>query len=224
MAKRIEKWLDARGELHDTQQMLTRVGERIRELRITRGLTVTDLAECSGLSRPSMSRVEAGKQALSLQSLFRVARELNVAPGTLLDPPENPGGYVWEIGTIDPLAWHGVELLAILKRHLEPEQQKRFDPVEAPIDEAKAERALFDVLLGEGVYAMAEEDATITQVMKHRREVVMILQGIERPEPISEEKAKAMLKAERFANGCDWMDGIIVERRAEVMAILERVR
>ncbi len=223
MAKRIEKWLDARGELHDTED------------EAKRGDT----------------------QALIADDLKRLYNE-------------NGDVILHKDAQRDLLAWHGVELLAILKRHLEPPKRKPNAPLpsevqmdlakelagqggwdyeiareiareapelfqvlgaylefekaevgEAPIDEAKAERALFDVLLGEGVYAMAEEDATITQVLKHRREVVMILQGIERPEPISEDEAQSKVLSLLGGNATS---RDIVTCRKSLLAILERVR
>jgi len=56
-----------------------RVGERVRELRAARGLTQVRLAQQSGISRPSIANVEAGRQNVSLRQLCALATALGVA-------------------------------------------------------------------------------------------------------------------------------------------------
>ena len=56
-----------------------RVGERVRELRAVRGLTQVRLAQQSGISRPSIANVEAGRQNVSLRQLCALATALGVA-------------------------------------------------------------------------------------------------------------------------------------------------
>jgi transcriptional regulator with XRE-family HTH domain len=56
-----------------------RVGARVRELRAGRGLTQLRLAERSGISRPSVANVEAGRQNVSLRQLCALASALDVA-------------------------------------------------------------------------------------------------------------------------------------------------
>lgn len=62
-----------------------RVGQRIRTRRIEAGLTQQDLAQTLGLTRSSVSNIEAGTQSLSLVSFLKIAQELEVAPAALLD-------------------------------------------------------------------------------------------------------------------------------------------
>lgn len=61
-----------------------RVGARIRELRAGRGLTQLRLAERSGISRPSVANVEAGRQNVSLRQLCALALALDVGVEELL--------------------------------------------------------------------------------------------------------------------------------------------
>jgi transcriptional regulator with XRE-family HTH domain len=61
-----------------------RVGVRVRELRAGRGLTQLRLAERSGISRPSVANVEAGRQNVSLRQLCALASALGVTVEELL--------------------------------------------------------------------------------------------------------------------------------------------
>ena len=61
-----------------------RVGLRVRALRATHGLTQLGLARRSGISRPSVANVEAGRQNVSLHNLFALADALGVEVEELL--------------------------------------------------------------------------------------------------------------------------------------------
>jgi transcriptional regulator with XRE-family HTH domain len=61
-----------------------RVGARVRELRADRGLTQLRLAERSGISRPSVANLEAGRQNVSLRQLCALAFALEVGVEELL--------------------------------------------------------------------------------------------------------------------------------------------
>ncbi|HEX3463362.1 MAG TPA: helix-turn-helix transcriptional regulator [Candidatus Elarobacter sp.] len=73
---------------HRTVQQ--RLGERVRELRAGRGLTQLRLAERSGISRPSIANVEAGRQNVSLRQLCALATALGVTAAELLSGPDRP--------------------------------------------------------------------------------------------------------------------------------------
>ncbi len=77
------------------QDLLDRVGLRIRRLRDERGLTQRQLAEAVSLEPESISRAEAGAISLSLTSLAGVAAGLDVPLADLFDtarpsPPTAP--------------------------------------------------------------------------------------------------------------------------------------
>lgn len=72
----------------------TAVGQLIRKTRIRAGLTQELLGRRAGLSRGSITNIEAGTQAPPLYRLVRIAAVLNVAPADLLPPlaPEEASG------------------------------------------------------------------------------------------------------------------------------------
>jgi transcriptional regulator with XRE-family HTH domain len=76
--------------LLDFNAVRRRVGERVRALRAARGLTQLRLAERSGMSRPSIANVEAGRQNVSLRQLYALATVLDVAAADLLSGPDRP--------------------------------------------------------------------------------------------------------------------------------------
>jgi transcriptional regulator with XRE-family HTH domain len=62
-----------------------RVGRWIRSNRLKAGLTQQDVAHALGLTRSSISNIEAGTQSLSLVGFLRLTQELDVSPGEFLD-------------------------------------------------------------------------------------------------------------------------------------------
>src|ERR1017187_7876581 len=62
----------------DDRQFLQQVGFRIRELRLSRGLTQAQLAESCGLHRTFIGSVERGERNAAILSLRRIAKSLRV--------------------------------------------------------------------------------------------------------------------------------------------------
>jgi transcriptional regulator with XRE-family HTH domain len=60
-----------------------RFGERIRMLREMRGWQLEDLAERVEKSAATISRIENGKQNLTMVDILRIAQALEVAPSLL---------------------------------------------------------------------------------------------------------------------------------------------
>jgi transcriptional regulator with XRE-family HTH domain len=73
--KRPDPWQD---------EFYMRLGRRIRQWRGARGLMQRELADTLGISRPAMANVEAGRQAVTADFLWRAAAALKVAPKTLM--------------------------------------------------------------------------------------------------------------------------------------------
>jgi transcriptional regulator with XRE-family HTH domain len=73
-----------RGSL--TQDFLSVVGARIRELRTARSLTVQQLADRAGISRRLMTQIELGQANPSLVTVSRIARRLGTEFTELLQP------------------------------------------------------------------------------------------------------------------------------------------
>jgi transcriptional regulator with XRE-family HTH domain len=67
------------------------VGERLRTLRITRGLTQTDLAKLVGSHQTALSQVEVGRRGVSLDQIMKLAKALKVTPDEILgQAPKSP--------------------------------------------------------------------------------------------------------------------------------------
>ncbi|MEK4029882.1 DNA-binding anti-repressor SinI [Pseudobacillus sp. FSL P4-0506] len=67
------------------------IGERIRELRMSKGLSLTELANRAGVAKSYVSSVERQIQLNpSIQFLHKVASVLNVSVEKLIDEGDNP--------------------------------------------------------------------------------------------------------------------------------------
>lgn len=56
-----------------------KLGARLRELRLAAGLTQAELARRTGIHRPNIARVEAGRHTPSLETLTRIANAIGVS-------------------------------------------------------------------------------------------------------------------------------------------------
>ena len=64
--------------------VMKQFGQRVRELRIERGLSQEKLAEISGLHRTYISSLELGKRNVSLVNIHALAKALQVTADELL--------------------------------------------------------------------------------------------------------------------------------------------
>jgi DNA-binding XRE family transcriptional regulator len=67
---------DGQGEIPVDGEKL---GARLRELRLAAGLTQAELARRTGIHRPNIARVEAGRHTPSLETLSRIANAIGVS-------------------------------------------------------------------------------------------------------------------------------------------------
>lgn len=70
------------------------LGDRLRELRATRGLTLRQLADSSGLSAGLLSQIENGRTDPSIETLRRLARVFDSDLADLFREPDAPEVYV----------------------------------------------------------------------------------------------------------------------------------
>lgn len=61
-----------------------KLGARLRELRLAAGLTQAELARRTGIHRPNIARVEAGRHTPSLETLARIANAIGVSTTRVL--------------------------------------------------------------------------------------------------------------------------------------------
>jgi len=74
---------------------LAKIGQKIRDIRTSQGLTQTDLAfRCNDKDYSQINRVELGKVNFSVSYLSLIASALNVEPKELLGPLNPPKGDV----------------------------------------------------------------------------------------------------------------------------------
>lgn len=60
------------------EESLSAVGPRLRKLRRDRSVTLADLADTTGISRSTLSRLESGHRRATLEILLRLARAYDV--------------------------------------------------------------------------------------------------------------------------------------------------
>ena len=93
-----------------TQAEMTRLGVRLRDLRIGRGWTLDELARQAGLSKSYLSRIEDGERQPSLASLLSLAQAYGVALAALFAAPaEEPKPcVVLRAGSLPPQQGNGL--------------------------------------------------------------------------------------------------------------------
>lgn len=106
-----------------------RIGARLRRSRIAAGMTVSDLAERTGLTKGFLSLVERDKANPSVASLVRVCQALDIPVGALFEPAQadfvpraarsriNFGGQGVEEYLLTP---HGQTRLQVIESLIEP--------------------------------------------------------------------------------------------------------
>ena len=74
------------------------VGARVRELRLERNMSLADLANAGGLSKGHLSSVERGFAAMTIESIERIAKALDLRPLDLLAlPTEDERAHVMDL-------------------------------------------------------------------------------------------------------------------------------
>lgn len=98
--------------IEDLEETLSAVGPRLRALRLERELTLADLAEITGISVSTLSRLESGARRPVLELLLPLARAYGVSLDELVDAPETGDPRVH----LRPVRQHGMTLVP-LSRH-----------------------------------------------------------------------------------------------------------
>jgi transcriptional regulator with XRE-family HTH domain len=87
-----------------TTQLAARIGVAVRGHRVARSLSVAELARAAGLSKTILGTIEAGAGNPSVETLFRIARALDLPLGALLAEPAAPRVRAIPKGSGDTLA------------------------------------------------------------------------------------------------------------------------
>ncbi len=64
-----------------------KIGARLRELRVERNMSLSDLADASDVSKGHLSSIEHGLAAITIQTIARLAKGLGLPPFYLLTSP-----------------------------------------------------------------------------------------------------------------------------------------
>ncbi|WP_205571789.1 helix-turn-helix domain-containing protein [Arthrobacter celericrescens] len=91
---------------------LDQVGERLKRLRIKRGITLTALAETTGISKSTLSRLETGQRKPSLELLLPLAQTYRVPLDDLVGAPEVGDPRI----TLKPRQVHGRTVIPLTKQ------------------------------------------------------------------------------------------------------------
>jgi transcriptional regulator with XRE-family HTH domain len=81
--------------------MKNKTGSKIREVRITRELSVEELSERTGLTTDQISKIEKNEVMPSLSPLIKISRALGVRLGTFLDDHEELGPVINKAGELN---------------------------------------------------------------------------------------------------------------------------
>ncbi len=125
----------------------TTLGERLKRLRETHGITQSDLASRIGISHSLIAQIEGGKTQPSLNTLEKLARVLGVSPAYFLinqDRPENNRpepllkGKLRELfkllkGAPEAEIEMVIDLLHLLRRWRSAGESLRMDPLVAEV-------------------------------------------------------------------------------------------
>jgi transcriptional regulator with XRE-family HTH domain len=110
-----------------TQSEISRLGTRLRDLRIGRGWTLDELARQSGLSKSYLSRIEDGDRQPSLASLLSLTQAYGIALAALFaEPaPENRHCAVLRAGALTPQQGNGLTYTPLSR----PEHAANMQPI-----------------------------------------------------------------------------------------------
>ena len=96
----------------DDHDVLRGVGPRLRQLRLEREATLGDLAEETGISLSTLSRLESGQRKPTLELLLPLARAHRVALDELVNAPETGDPRIRS----KPIVRHGRTFISLTRR------------------------------------------------------------------------------------------------------------
>ncbi len=88
------------------------VGKKLKQLRVLRGMTQTEVAQGLGISFQQVQKYELGRNRISASKLFEISRILNVAPSYFFDGLDDDSG---DQGVLDHEATKIASMLTQIK-------------------------------------------------------------------------------------------------------------
>jgi transcriptional regulator with XRE-family HTH domain len=85
-------------DLHPRDPSTAELGQRIRMLRVARGLTLKEIEARGGVSATHVSEIERGRASPTVGALGRIARALGLRPAALVEPHVRPEVSVTRAG------------------------------------------------------------------------------------------------------------------------------
>lgn len=67
------------------QQLFIKIGDKIKEIRLEKGISQQDLAAKCNFEKANMSRIEAGRTNLTIKNAYKISLALGVRLKDLLD-------------------------------------------------------------------------------------------------------------------------------------------
>jgi transcriptional regulator with XRE-family HTH domain len=111
LANLLAKWQNE-GVDDDVDRTLDAVGPRLKRLRLRREITLTELADDTGISASTLSRLEAGLRRPTLEQLLPLARAYGVTLDELVDAPPTGDPRI----NLRPIPGHGGGVILPLTR------------------------------------------------------------------------------------------------------------
>jgi HTH-type transcriptional regulator, competence development regulator len=68
------------------QEELSALGRKIKQVRLSKGMTQMDLEVASGITEADISRIENGKQNIEFFTLVKLAQSLEIGIKDLFEP------------------------------------------------------------------------------------------------------------------------------------------
>ena len=96
----------------DLDSVLSGVGPRLRAVRRQRDVTLAALAEATGISVSTLSRLENGQRRPTLELMLILARAHDVALDELVGAPRTGDPRVH----LKPVRWHGMTVIPLSRR------------------------------------------------------------------------------------------------------------
>lgn len=141
--------------------VLQTVGPRLRALRQKQGVTLADLADATGISVSTLSRLESGQRRPTLELLLPLAREYAVGLDELVDSPATGDPRI----SLEPIQRQGSTFLPLTRRPGALQAYKQVIPpgwpVIRPVMKVHEGYDWFYVLSGRVRLLLGERDLTL---------------------------------------------------------------